>query len=167
MDYSLPGSSIHEIFQARVLQWVAISFSRESSWPRDRTWVSCSAGRCFTVWATREGSSVNCPSFWVSQFGCGMFPMETGPQLCLIRPVEKIDNMYTILWQERQSKRLWELTWVSKRKFLKKTVLPSTFCIQIGLPCGSDGKESTCNAGDLGSIPGSGRSPGEGNGNPL
>ena len=35
------------------------------------------------------------------------------------------------------------------------------------LPCSSDGKESACNVGDLGSIPGSGRSPGEGNGNPL
>ena len=40
MDCSLPGSSIHEIFQARVLEWVAISFSRGSSWPRDRTQVS-------------------------------------------------------------------------------------------------------------------------------
>ena len=37
----------------------------------------------------------------------------------------------------------------------------------MGFPGGSDGKESACNAGDLGSIPGSGRSPGEGNGNPL
>ena len=37
----------------------------------------------------------------------------------------------------------------------------------MGLPCGSDGKESACNAGDPGSIPGSGRSPGEGNDNPL
>ena len=36
-----------------------------------------------------------------------------------------------------------------------------------GFPGGSDGKESACNAGDMGSIPGSGRSPGEGNGNPL
>ena len=36
-----------------------------------------------------------------------------------------------------------------------------------GFPCDSAGKESACNAGDLGSIPGSGRSPGEGNGNPL
>ena len=40
MDYSLPGSSVHGIFQVRVLEWVAISFSRESSRPRDRTWVS-------------------------------------------------------------------------------------------------------------------------------
>ena len=54
MDYSLPGSSIHGIFQARVLEWVAISFSRGSSWPLDRTWVSRIASRLFTVWATRE-----------------------------------------------------------------------------------------------------------------
>ena len=54
MDYSLPCSSIHGIFQARVLEWVAISFSRGSSWPRDRTWVSHIVGRCFTIWATRE-----------------------------------------------------------------------------------------------------------------
>ena len=51
---SLSGSSVHGIFQARVLEWVAISFSRGSSWPRDRIWVSCTAGRCFTIWATRE-----------------------------------------------------------------------------------------------------------------
>ena len=52
MDCSLPGSSVHGIFQARVLEWVAISFSRGSSWPRDWTWVSCIAGRRFTIWAT-------------------------------------------------------------------------------------------------------------------
>ena len=38
-DYSLPGSSVHGIFQARILEWVAISFSRGFSWPRDWTWV--------------------------------------------------------------------------------------------------------------------------------
>ena len=54
MDCRLPGSSIHGIFQARVLEWVAISFSRGSSWPRDWTRVSCTVGRRFTVWATRE-----------------------------------------------------------------------------------------------------------------
>ena len=42
------------IFQARVLEWVAISLSRGSSQPRDRTWVTHIAGRRFTVWATRE-----------------------------------------------------------------------------------------------------------------
>ena len=43
MDCSPPGSSVHEIFQARILEWVAISFSRASSRPRDRTHVSCTA----------------------------------------------------------------------------------------------------------------------------
>ena len=82
MDCSLPGSSVPGILQARILEWVAISFSRGSSRPRDRTQVSRDGGRCFNLWATREA-------------------------------------------------------------------------------------KSTCNSGDLSSIPGSGRSPGEGNGNPL
>ena len=54
MDCSLPGSSVRGILQARVLEWVAISFSRGSSQFRDRTWVSHIANRCFTIWATRE-----------------------------------------------------------------------------------------------------------------
>ena len=54
MACSSPGSSVHGIFQARVLERVAISFSRRSSWPRDRTRVSCIAGRCFTIWATSD-----------------------------------------------------------------------------------------------------------------
>ena len=41
MDYSPPGSSVHGILQARTLEWVVISFSRGSSWPRDWTWASC------------------------------------------------------------------------------------------------------------------------------
>ena len=54
MNCSLRGSSIHGIFQARILEWVAISFSRGFSQPRDRTQVSHIAGRCFTIWVTRE-----------------------------------------------------------------------------------------------------------------
>ena len=54
MDCSLPGSSVHGISQTRVLEWVAISFLRGSSWPRDRTWVSSIASRRFTIWVTRE-----------------------------------------------------------------------------------------------------------------
>ena len=60
MDCSLPGSCVHGIFQARVLEWVALSFFRGSSWPRDQTLVSCIAGRHFTVWATREASELTC-----------------------------------------------------------------------------------------------------------
>ena len=47
------------------------------------------------------------------------------------------------------------------------TFLKIFACVSLGFPGGSDGEESACNAGDLGSIPGSGRSPGEGNGYPL
>ena len=54
MDCSLPGSSLHGILQARVLEWGAISFSRGSSRSRDRTQVSHIPGRCFNLWATRE-----------------------------------------------------------------------------------------------------------------
>ena len=54
MDCSLPCSSVHGIFQASLLEWVAISFSRGSSEPRDWIWVSCIVVRCFTIWATRE-----------------------------------------------------------------------------------------------------------------
>ena len=54
MDGSPPGSSVHVIFQARILEWIAMSFSRGSSWPRVQTQISCIAGRLFTVWATKE-----------------------------------------------------------------------------------------------------------------
>ena len=52
--YSPPGSSVHGIFQARLPEWVATSFSRRPSQPRDRTWVSLMAGRGFTIWATER-----------------------------------------------------------------------------------------------------------------
>jgi len=54
MDCSLPGSSVHEILQARMPNWAAVSTSRVSSWPRDWTWVSRIVGSFFTDWATRE-----------------------------------------------------------------------------------------------------------------
>ena len=54
MDCSLQGSSIHGIFQARILEWVAISFSKASSQPWVSTWVSRISGRRFTIWATKE-----------------------------------------------------------------------------------------------------------------
>ena len=87
MDCSSPGSSVHGIFQVRILEWIAIFSSRWSSWHRDQTHVFC---------------------------------------ICLL-------NCRQILYHH----------------------------------CGSAGKESACNAWDLGSIPGLGRSPGEGKGYPL
>ena len=63
VDCSPPGFSVHGILQARILEWVAISFSRESSRPRDRTQVSRIGGRRFNLWATREASYC-----WVIEF---------------------------------------------------------------------------------------------------
>ena len=54
MDCSPPDSSVHGISQARILEWVAIPFSRGSSWPRDWTEIPCTAGRFCTLWATSE-----------------------------------------------------------------------------------------------------------------
>ena len=54
MDCSSPGSSVHEILQARILDWVAIPFSRGSFQPRDQTHVSHIADGFFIIWATRE-----------------------------------------------------------------------------------------------------------------
>ena len=113
---SLPGSSVHGIFQARILEWIAIFFSRGSSWPRNQTQVSCVAGRFFIDWAMREARR---PRF---------------------------------------------NSWVGKIHWRKDRLPTPVF---LGFPCDSDGKESACNAGDLGSIPGMGRSPGERKGFPL
>ena len=99
VDCSLPGSSVHRILQARILEWVAISFSRRASWPRD--WILVSA-----MWADAL-------------------------------PFEPPRKPY-------------------KGNF-----------INMGFAVVSDSKESSCNAGDSGSIPGLGRSPWEGNGYPL
>ena len=54
MDYSPPGFSAHGIFQARILEWVAISFFRGSSWPRDQTYVSCIGRWILYHWPTTE-----------------------------------------------------------------------------------------------------------------
>ena len=56
-DCNPPGSSVHGILQARIPEWVAVPFSRGSSWPWDQTLVSYIAGRFFTVWAIREAET--------------------------------------------------------------------------------------------------------------
>ena len=57
--YFLKVYFAHGILQARILEWVAIRFSRGSSWPRSWTHVSCIAGRFFTIWASREAPPNN------------------------------------------------------------------------------------------------------------
>ena len=57
--YQAPQATVHGIFQARVLEWVAISFSRGSSQPSDWTWVSLTADRRFTIWATGKPRTIS------------------------------------------------------------------------------------------------------------
>ena len=63
MDCSLPGSSVRGILQARVLEWVSISFSRRSFWPRDRTRVSC-----IVYLGTKKGLEIRCPQAVLSSY---------------------------------------------------------------------------------------------------
>ena len=59
LNCSPPGSSVHGIIQAKILQWVAISFSRGPSWPRDQTHVSCIGRWTLYYYATREANNVD------------------------------------------------------------------------------------------------------------
>ena len=88
MDCSLPGSTFHGILQARVLEWVAISFSRGSSRPRDRTLISCIPGRRFNLWATREAHVIKLCSFYrqsISKSGNWITcPQFVNPIICIL-----------------------------------------------------------------------------------
>ena len=89
MGYSLPGSSVPGILQARILEWVAIPFSRGSSQPRNRIRVSCMAGRFFTIWATREELSLS---------------LRTDEPIC--RAVIETQTWRTNLWKQQGKERV-------------------------------------------------------------
>ena len=101
MDCSLSGSSVHGIFQARVLEWIAISFSRGSSRPRNPTQVSRIAGRRFTIWATRESMV-----FPVVMYGCESWTIKKAE--CQI-----IDAFELWCWR-----RLLRVPWTARRSNL-------------------------------------------------
>ena len=91
MDCSPPGSSVHGILQERLVQWVAIPFSKGSSWPRDQTQVSCIAGRFFTIWTTREaseGRASNSPFKIFFRFCCNQFSSVAQSCLTLCDPTD-------------------------------------------------------------------------------
>ena len=65
MDCSLPGSSVHGIFQAIVLEWIGISFSRGSSQPRDLTCIFCIGRWILYPWATWEAENITVSVIWI------------------------------------------------------------------------------------------------------
>ena len=90
IDCSPPVSSVHWIFQARILEWVALSYSRQSSQLIGWTWVSCITGRFFIIWATREAQ--NGDNSWTNRiiFSCLIncfvnFCVPFGPDFILMR----------------------------------------------------------------------------------
>ena len=82
MDCSPPGSSVHGILEAWILKWVAIPFSRGSSWPRDWIWFSCIVGGFFTTWATRgaksEANRISFPSTVTPKYKTTSVELELG-----------------------------------------------------------------------------------------
>ena len=84
---SLPGSSVHGVLQARILEWIAISFSRGSSQPRNRTLVSCISGRFFSNWATREVF-----------FQSGEVLHDPAPESCCFLPALESSSIGSIWW---------------------------------------------------------------------
>ena len=76
IDCSAPSSPVHAILQAKILEWVAVSYSRASSQPRDWTWVYCIVGRFFTIWATKEGDMA-CNFLFRNVLGFGIRVMVT------------------------------------------------------------------------------------------
>ena len=74
MDYSLAGSFVHGILQARILEWVAISSSRGSSWPRNWTWVSCCSGTAGGFYTTEPSGK---PHTYIFNNDCDVFNSHT------------------------------------------------------------------------------------------
>ena len=83
MNYSPPGSSVHGISQAKILEWVVVPFSKGSSWPRDWTQVSCAGDsllhcRHILYWLSHQLLDPSCPlvkGFWICKTGSGLDPL--------------------------------------------------------------------------------------------
>ena len=92
MDYSLPGSSVHGISQARILVWITISFSSGSSQPRDQTCIACIGRQMFYHWATWEAHYI---SAYVSTFFQTMFfGFVFGSALIVLWPHGSVDPCF-------------------------------------------------------------------------
>ena len=101
VDCSPPGSSVHGILQARILEWVAISFFRVSSRPRDQTQVSHIAGRRFNLWATKM--MLKCRLFVVLQNLFSFFYGDRAPDFWLHIWPSRLETLPTFPCSEEGS----------------------------------------------------------------
>ena len=115
MDYSPPGSSVHGILQARILECVAIPFSKASSWPRDQTWVSHIEGRFFTIWATRKAP---CPKW-----------SQLSVQFSSVQSLSHVWLFVTPWITARQASLSITISWSSLRLTSIESVMPSSHLI--------------------------------------
>ena len=122
VDCSPPGSSVHGILQARILEWVAISFSRASSWPRDGTHISCLAGWFFTTEPPRL-DKCKCPEATKLQL---LFLLQSSPLLLTFLEV-------LLTWLYQASKFILNLL------FPLIYLPPSQPPVVIESPCHDDG----------------------------
>ena len=162
----------------RILEWVAYPFG--SSWPRNQTGVSCIAGRLITNWVIRRAKTlarVTTPNSWASSWGNAQL-LHWQESCCFFFP-----SLKTIAptWQAQAEGRAWKLPaeedgvwthacraqWISSPAPWPLGHLALIILNSLGFLGSSAGKESAHNAGDPGSIPGLGRFPGEGKGNPF
>ena len=150
MDCSPPVSSVLGILQARILEWVTITFSGRSSPPRDGNQVSCIAGEFFTIWVSREAL-------------CKEICLLAAPMLTSWDWV----NSRSWWWTRRPgvlgfigSQRVGH-EWVTELNWTELMLTSPVVPVVKNLPA------YTADAGDVGLVPGWGRSPGVGNGNPL
>ena len=124
------------ILQARILEWVAMPSSRGSSWPRDRTQVSCIAGGFFTVWATKEAQYLSAEAAAKSLQSCPTLcdPIDGIPPGS---PVPGILQARTLEWVAISFSNAWK--WKVKVKSLSRVrilVTPWTAAYQAPLSMG-------------------------------
>ena len=110
MDYSLPGSSVHGISQASILEWIAVSFSRGSSRAWDWTRISCIAGEFFTDWATREGWHLTRS---LKEMGDGTVLFKGKVSQAETVPRAKAPQQKSAQWDHRTAERP---VWLERRK---------------------------------------------------
>ena len=157
MDCSLPGSSVHGILQARILEWVAFPFSRGSFQPKDWTQVSCIAGRFFTNWATREA---------LMDIMLGEISSSQKDKYCMISHMWGFKTARCVVWTvvTRGGKQNGEAGLDEDKSYRCERWHSSADALWNNASApnpaehpGVSSKDSADNAGDSGSIPGLGR----------
>ena len=133
VDCSLPGSSVHGILQARIVEWIAISFSRRSSPPRDRTQVSRIGGRRFKLWATREAdqgkNNIQCSSHTPSK---NLSPADPGE--LKLTGLNFSSKIYP-LTKRQKSKQHWENNSTFSSKQNESRYFAETLCTWSRVYC--------------------------------